>query len=295
MNQNLLSTLARAHGVLRRRDHEALADATDAALTRGELVALFRGVYCAPSPDHATRLRALLLADPDAVATGPSAEHLHGWTSVAPESVTAASRLRPRPGFALERRVIPRRLTTRSGGVRFTTRALTAIDLATLRGVEEVDAALRRRIPLPRLWDAYQGTPNRRGRALVAQWLADSRSNPWSPLERVAHRALHDAGIRGWVANAAVALDGDIATAFPDIAFRSLRLAIVSRHPDNGRVDQCAVVRVGWGHGWTVRIERAPIELADAAAPRTPHLPRHTEVGGSSDRCRRVSIGGGRR
>lgn len=226
MNPTLATLLAASGGALRRSDHRELRHVLDAALAGGVLVAPFRGVYTVPDADHSARLRALALADPDAVATGPSAEHLHGWAAEAPADVDAASRLQSRPGFRLTRRTIPRRLTTTAGGVRCATRALTAIDLATQRGVDEVDAALRRRIPLKKLWDAYLGTPNRRGRRRVAQWLTDSRTTPWSPLERQAHAALHDAGVRGWVANLSVALDADVATAFVDMAFRALRLAI---------------------------------------------------------------------
>lgn len=225
MNPLLSAALAKHHGVLTRDAHRSLTNLIDVALRRGDLTAPFRGVYTEPDPDHATRLRALVAADPDAVATGPSAEHLHGWTDTPPEVVTAASGLLSRPGYELTRRAIPRRLTTRVHGVRYTTRALTAIDLATERGVNEVDAALRRRIPLAKLWAAYLATPNRPGRRRVSQWLADSRALPWSPLERVAHAALHKGGVTGWVANHTVLLDGE-EKAYPDIAFRPLKLAI---------------------------------------------------------------------
>lgn len=226
MHPLLSRALARNHGVLRRRDHPELVNAIDVALRREELIASFRGVYTAPDPDHATRLRALSLADPDAVVTGASAEYFHGWRTQPPADVEAASGLASRPGFALTRRLIPRRLTTRSDGVRYTSRALTAVDLATTRGVEEVDEALRRRIPLEKLWDAYLGTPNRRRRRRLYRWLTESRSQPWSPLERAAHLALHHGRVRGWVANHTVALDAEGARAHPDIAFRTLKLAI---------------------------------------------------------------------
>lgn len=226
MNPLLTEALTKANGVLRRADHRALSPVIDVALRRGDLTAPFKGIYTEPDPDHATRLLALSLADPDAVATGPSAEHLHGWAAIAPERVTAASTLRSRPGFDLTRRIIPRRLTNRALGVRRTSRALTAVDLATERGVDQIDAALRRRIPLDKLWDAYLGTPNRPRRRRVYQWLTDSRTQPWSPLERVAHAALHERGVNGWVANHTVVLNGDGDTARPDIAFSALRLVI---------------------------------------------------------------------
>lgn len=226
MKSSLSELLVRQGGALRRADHPDHHAAIDSALARDELVAPFRGVYHRPGADHAVRLHALGLADRDAVAVGASAEHLHGWTPAPPSVVSAASRLRPRPGYDLQRRTIPRQLVTRARGVRATNRALTAIDLATERDVAEVDAALRRRIPLRRLWDAYLATPNRRGRREVHQWLTDSRTEPWSASERAGHAALHAAGVRGWVANLSVPLDGEDATASPDIAFRALLLAV---------------------------------------------------------------------
>lgn len=91
MNQILAALLAGA-GALRRIDHPEHIHRIDAALARGELVAPFRGVYTTPDANHVSRLRALCLADPDAVATGASAEFLHGWT---PNPRRAS---RPRPG-----------------------------------------------------------------------------------------------------------------------------------------------------------------------------------------------------
>lgn len=49
-------------------------------------------------------------------------------------------------------------------------------------------------------------------------------SNPWSVAERVAHRALQDAGITGWVANPRVQVNGG--ERFPDVAFDDAKLAV---------------------------------------------------------------------
>lgn len=201
-----------------------MVDAIRWARTRGELVSPFRWIYLAPDADHATLARALAAADPDAVATGPTAAYLHGWTPDPPGAVTAASKLRSRPGYALERRRVPRVLQVVREGVRCASGALTAIDLATEFGASHIDEALRRRIPLEKLWEAYHLTPNRRGRGRVRRWLQESRTLPWSAAERAAHAALNEAGVRGWVANMAVPLSLTD-TAWLDIAFRSLLLA----------------------------------------------------------------------
>ncbi len=225
MNPHLLKALEDAHGALRSQDVPHLAGAIRWARDRGELVSPFRNVHLAPDADHLTWVRALMLADPAAIATGESAAHLHGWTSTPPESVTAASSLKTRPGYSLRRREIPQQLRVRREGVRYTSRALTALDLAAEFGVSQIDEALRHRVGLDQLWEAYRLTPNRRGWHQVRRWLVQSRTEPWSAAERAAHAALDAACIRGWVANCVVPLDASD-SAWPDISFRNLRLAI---------------------------------------------------------------------
>ncbi len=225
VNPHLAQALADAHGAIWTPDHPHLAGAIRWARTRGELVSPFRNVHLTPDADHLTWVRALMLADPDAVATGVSAAYLHGWTPTPPESVTAASSLKARPGYVLRRREIPKHLQVRRDGVRHTTRALTALDLAAEFGVTHIDEALRHRVGLDQLWEAYWSTPNRPGWHQLQRWLTQSRTEPWSAAERAAHAALDAASLRGWVANCAVPLDA-FDTAWPDIAFRSLRLAI---------------------------------------------------------------------
>jgi very-short-patch-repair endonuclease len=54
--------------------------------------------------------------------------------------------------------------------------------------------------------------------------LIDSRSEPWSAAERLGHRLLRAAGIKGWESNLPVHTDGQVC--YIDIAFRQRRLAI---------------------------------------------------------------------
>lgn len=218
-----LRTLMDAAGAIRRADHRALARAIDAALAAGDLVAPFRAVYTRPNPDFRTRARALMLADPAAVLTEASAAYLMGWAPDPPATLTAATRLRPRAGFVPSRRSIPPRHIQDVGGIRLTSRALTAIDLATTVGASAIDDALRRRVTLDELWDAYALTPNRRGRDAVRFVLRTSRTLPWSPAERAGHAALR--GVRGWVANRRVGIAPG-RSVYLDIAFPAIRLAI---------------------------------------------------------------------
>ena len=83
--------------------------------------------------------------------------------------------------------------------------------------------------------------------------LLDSRDQPWSAAERLAHRLLHAAHITGWISNFRVVVRG--AGYFIDIAFRGARLAIEidgRLHEDDpaifesDRVRQNALVLAGW-------------------------------------------------
>lgn len=218
-----LDALLTTHGALRRADHRRLGGAIDVALRSGALAAPFRGVYTRPSPTLLQQASALMLADASAIVTDRCAAALMGWPSAHPAVLTAASRLPSRPGYALSQRAIPRRLVQVSGGVRLTSKALTAIDLVAVDGAAAIDDALRRGVTLEKLWDAYALTPHRRGRDGVRIALRNSRTTPWSPAERAAHAAL--AKLAGWVANHRVGLD-EVTDAVLDIAFRSLRLGI---------------------------------------------------------------------
>jgi very-short-patch-repair endonuclease len=83
--------------------------------------------------------------------------------------------------------------------------------------------------------------------------LVDSREKPWSAAERLSHRLLRGAHIRGWIANHHVVVSGH--EYFIDIAFRGVRLAIEidgRLHEDdpevfeNDRRRQNGLVVAGW-------------------------------------------------
>lgn len=265
-------------GPVVRSDHPQMIAQFDYALSKREIVAPFPGVYllAAAASSHALRVKALLLADPGMILTHASAAHAHGWEP-APDAVVAASTRRPRPGYTLVRRQIPPAFVARSGGVPRTSRAWTALDLARAgRGPTALDDALRRRVPLADLHAALAASPHVPGNEQLRRWLADSRTQPWSPAERAGHEALTRHGVRGWVANHRVIVDAD--TAFDlDIAFRSLRLAIeidgLTHHEGRGAFERdrrrdVALARLGWQvvrfpASWVLR---SPASFADAVA-----------------------------
>jgi very-short-patch-repair endonuclease len=163
---------------------------------------------------------------PDAVLCGTFAAAATFWREcrVGRIDVACDTTVR-RPGFNFERRRIPNELLLWRDETRMTMPALTALDLAVATDGESIDAVLRSKMATIRdLNDALVATPNRRGNRDRRRLLLDSRAEPWSVAERIAHRILHDARISGWRANLPLQLDGQ--RYFLDIAFRAIRLVI---------------------------------------------------------------------
>lgn len=140
----------------------------------------------------------------------------------------------------------------RVGQVCATRPALTAIDLAERTGGDAIDQVLRTRSATLRdLWRALERTRYRVGNRARRRLLVESRSEPWSAAERLAHQVLRAAGIKGWRANVPV-LGGAY---YLDIAFEGEMLAIEIDgrrfHWDpvsfeNDRERQNRVVLAGW-------------------------------------------------
>lgn len=260
MHPLLDAALAAGHGVVARRDHPTLVGMMDGALRRGELVSLLAGVYCRPADatDLTIRARAVCVADPAAVITGRAAAIVAGRSDVpAPEVIVVASRtLRgPVPGYRFERRAIDPVLVRRLRGVRFTAKALTALDLALDLGEGQLDEALRRGIDPADLRDALRLSPNRRGYARLRRVVDELRDRPWSPLERRAHELLRQARVDGWLANRAVYDDHGDRLGFGDLVFGAYGLVLeldgasyhrdAAKRADDGSRD-LRFERAGW-------------------------------------------------
>lgn len=218
-------------GVIGRRDAGELAGVLHHMIRSGDLVRVLPGWF-APAEtatSHRTKVLALARHAPDAVLTGRSAAGLLGWSRLEPTIVSAAVRLRPQPGFLFTNdRIDPEWITT-IDGIRCTNKFLTAVDLIPELGGELVDDVLREHPrrgawALAQLWQAFGDHPNRPGNNARREILSDSRDRPWSEAERMAHRALREAGITGWRTNFELRIDGR--TFFLDLAFPKLRLAI---------------------------------------------------------------------
>ena len=199
------------------------------AVSAGRLVRPLPGVFAdsGNATELLTKVAAVSRWDPDAVIRGRAAAALSYWPKISVGTVEVASpnRHAPQPGFTFQHRRIPAELVQHRSGIRYTAPPLTAIELSTLDCTDPIDIALRRKAAsLESLRDALRQTKNRRGNQERWRVLLDSRADPWSKAERLAHRIHRQAGIHGWVGNLKVTV-ADWATYYLDIAFEEQMLA----------------------------------------------------------------------
>lgn len=221
--------LASEHVILA-REHRKLRDALARGVVDGRLARILPGVYAdaGQATEPVIRMAAVTRWDPDAVICGHGAASLTYWPDVkVPPTLQVASPIKHQAqrGFEFCRRTVPPELVQRSGPVPVTVPALTAIDLATLDFTDPIDIALRtKQATLATLQEALQLTRKRRGNADRWSVLLDSRAEPWSHAERLAHRLYRRDGIAGWVTNRKIVLPG-AGTYYLDIAFERERIA----------------------------------------------------------------------
>ena len=221
--------LLAADGVIARRAHPELDTTLRYLLRRGDLARVLPGIYAAAdgAASLQTRVRALRCFDPDAILIGAVAARLSFWPELRVEAVECAVRhsRATQTGYHFTRRPVPAELVVNRSGLRYTTPALTALDLCATVGGDAIDQALRTRATtLEQLHRAMELTAARIGNRNRRQLLLDSRAEPWSKAERLFHRLLRNAGITGWHANRPVVLDDS--TFYVDILFRKLKLVI---------------------------------------------------------------------
>ena len=227
--QDEVREIVRREGVITRRQHPELAGAIRSLKASGRIVALLPGVYAAPElrGDFRTRVLAAVSADPDLVLTGETAARLTFWPELTSSTVECATRWEraPQPGYTFSRRVVPPELVLDRGQLRVTDPALTALDLCADHGGNGIDDVLRSRVTtLDRMRRALELTPGRPGNRDRRWLLLDSRDEPWSAAERLCHRLLRQARVRGWKANWPVDLRGS--RYYLDIAFPRLKVVL---------------------------------------------------------------------
>lgn len=194
----------------------------------GRLVQFLPGTYLRRDVVDDSQWRATAIAAwrPDAVILGAAAAAETFWPEIEVAELEVACRTTVRrDGVRFFRRDIPAELVTVKGGLNLSHPALTALDLAATHGGEPIDRVLRsRQARIEDLRGALAATTHRRGNPERRRLLLESRAEPWSAAERIAHELLRTARILGWHANVPISLDGH--HYFLDIAFKRLKLAI---------------------------------------------------------------------
>lgn len=228
------------------------------ALAAGLVVRLLPGVY-APA-EFADRLEVRAYAvkqwHADAVITGRAAARLTFWPTLPVTLIDVARRAHPprSTAYRFHQRAIASAFIVDTKAFCVTAPALTAIDLVDELEGDAIDTCLRSRAArLEDLGAAFAAHPSRPGNSDRRRMLLDSRDQPWSAAERLAHRLLHAAHITGWISNFRVVVRG--AGYFIDIAFPAMRLAVEidgRLHEDdlsvfeNDRYRQNRLVAEGW-------------------------------------------------
>jgi very-short-patch-repair endonuclease len=244
--------------VLRRQDRPELSGAIDWLIRRGKLSAVLPGIYSMTEwrQEPLIRMRAAQLRHPDGVLIRAAAAKVSYWPDAPLSRIELAvpHKVRAQPGFTFHQRVLSPDLVVERNGLRFTTPALTAIDMATEDCTDSIDVALRTRTAtLEGMHDALRSSANRAGNQLRLKLLLDSRDEPWSAAERRAHRLLRGSKITGWKGNLAVTVQDQLY--YLDVGFRRFRLAleidgrIHQNDPDlfeSDRIRQNALILNGW-------------------------------------------------
>ncbi len=243
MHRALAEVLRSDGGLVSRRRCLELGGQIDYATRTGELVRVLPHIYVPRdlSRDWRVLARAVSLWNENAVIVGEAAASLTFWKGRTPSTVLVAgpqSRLR-HPGISFTRRVVPPELTLTRHGIRIASPSLTAVDLAPASHGRSIDDALRTRTAtIAGMYSALNLTTWRKGNTTRRRLLLDSRAEPWSSRERLAHRHLRDAGITAWHANVPITCDGN--RFFLDIAMDDCPLVVEidgKQHMDPGAFD----------------------------------------------------------
>lgn len=276
--REIATILSHNGGVISRRLHPELAASMAWLVRQGRLRAVLPGVYCLPpmAGDPLTRVRAVPLWAPDAVLLGRGAAAVSFWPDIklGVVDISAPSRHVRAAGFRLTRRHVPVELIEERGGLRYTSPALTALDLCTTRGGDGIDTALRARATtLEQLHEALAMTGGRQGNSRRRQLLLESRDEPWSAAERRCHQVLHDARIGGWRSNFPVRTLSSVY--YIDVAFEQQKVALEidgRLHEDNpglfesDRWRQNYLVLNGWRvlrYTWTMLTQHPELVIQD--------------------------------
>ncbi len=245
------------HGVVRTHDFPSLRSSWGPHISAGRLIRALPGVLmdAGLAADPVAWMRAVHRWDHNAVLAGAAASFLtfDAEADLDEILVCARTRLADRGPIRFLRHALDPDLATWVRGVRVTTPAATALT-AGLRGdYATATNALRLGVASQEsLRDASERLTVRPREPLV-HVLHNLSANPWSVAEVDAHRLFRAAGIRGWVGNYEVVVDGhafaiDIALPESRIAFEINSFEFHSRREDMMRDSSRAnlLASAGW-------------------------------------------------
>lgn len=219
-----LAAILAAEPVLVRRKAGRLTRALDYAANEGELKAVLPGVFVAAEAIVTWQLAGLAACEyaDDAIITGPAAAALGFWPACKVPQVHAFHKhpVRARSPIMWHRHPVPAQWVVDRGPIRYGHPAWTAVDMCASDRSDVLDEALRAGVALATLWEAFGDMAGRRGSPIRRRLLNDSRDEPWSAAERMAHRLLREAGITGWRTNVRL---GDY---YLDIAWPAARVCL---------------------------------------------------------------------
>lgn len=211
------------------RDHPEHAATLRGLKRRGKAVSPLPGVYASPEFDDTwhNRLLCAHLWAPELVVVGSAAARATWWPDLGNDVIElwGSRRESPVPWLKVSRTRVPADHIRWLGDMAVADPALSAVQIAKSLGGRAIDEALRRRAAtLSGLRSAIDAIPNQTGNADVRRLLHQSRNEPWSALEREAHRLLDAARVRGWKGNHAVIIRGN--EFHLDVCFPVIKLVV---------------------------------------------------------------------
>lgn len=241
-----------------RRELPKSGTTIDRLLRDQQLVKMLPGVHRWAEVEETFELRVAATRkwQPDAIFVGSTAARLSWWPELPDPTVRVAMKNKRSSTSWLRPTLqpVPEGLVAENGdGMRLASPECSALQLASADEESAIFEALRRGLTLAHLNEALGLFPKRlRGNPMRTLRLAESRNEPWSPLERDAHVLLRAAGLTGWKANHRIEVGEKVY--FADIAFPEEGIlveldgwtfhSLADRVSDNNR--QNDLVAAGW-------------------------------------------------
>lgn len=193
---------------------------------KGELWSPLPGIFTRAEDSVELRIASAQLWAPGHVLCGTAAAHVTWWPEAPVNTIQLRGDFRraQRSWLSVSQGSIDPEWLVWVGEYKVAAPALSALQSALVLGGNAIDEALRRGITLAQLHEALEAMPKQKGKKELRRLLAESRDEPWSPLERKGHVYLRKAKISGWKTNHKVVTRRE--TSYIDIAFPGAKIAV---------------------------------------------------------------------